>query len=59
MASNWIQRIGMKKGSLHKDLNVPLDKKIPKKKLDKAAKSSNPTLKKRAVLAKTLEKLNK
>lgn len=59
MAGNWIQKIGMKKGALHKDLNVPQDKKIPQKKLDKALKSSNTTLKKRAVLAKTLEKLHK
>lgn len=39
------------KGKLHKALGVPADKKIPEAKLAKAAKSSNPVLKKRAVFA--------
>jgi hypothetical protein len=55
----WIQGMHMKKGALHRELKVPEDKKIPKSKLDKAAKSNNPTLAKRANLAKTLSGLRK
>lgn len=54
---NFIQEMHMKKGALHKSLHVPQGEKIPAKKLNKAAHSSNPTLRKRAVLAKTLKKL--
>lgn len=46
----------MKKGALHKELGVPEGKKIPKKKLAKAAKAGG-KLGKRARLAETLEKL--
>jgi hypothetical protein len=56
---NWIQGMDLKKGALRKELGVKAGEKIPKKKLDKAAKSSNPTLKKRAVLAKTFSKMKK
>jgi hypothetical protein len=55
----WIQAMHMKKGALHKELGVPKGKKIPAKKLAKAAKSSNPRLAKRANLAKTLSGLRK
>lgn len=57
----WIQKALPKssKGKLHKELGVPEDKKIPAKKLNKAAKSNNPTLRKRAQLAKTLKGMNK
>lgn len=55
----WIQKIGMKKGALHKELGVKEGKKIPEKKLKKTEKSKNPKLKKRAVLAETLKKLRK
>jgi len=58
-AKKWIQKAIKKKGALHKELGVPEGKKIPAKKLAKAAKSKNPTLKKRAVLAETLKKLKK
>lgn len=44
------------KGKLRAKLDVKGDEDIPAKKLDKAAKSSNPTLKKEAVLAKTFKK---
>jgi prephenate dehydratase len=44
-------------GALHKSLKVPKEKKIPMAKLEKAAHSQNPTLRKRAVLAETLRKL--
>ena len=59
MAKKWIQSIGMKKGALHKELGVPAGKKIPAAKLEKAEHSKNPTLRKRANLAKTLKKLHK
>ena len=61
MAEKWIQKALPKssKGKLHKELGVPEGKKIPKSKLDKAAKSKNPIERKRANLAKTLGKLNK
>ena len=59
MAEKWIQKIGMKKGALHKSLGVPEGEKIPQKKLTKASHSKNPTLRRRAVLAETLKKLRK
>lgn len=55
----WIQKMHMKKGALHRELDVPQGKKIPAKKLKKAEHSKNPTIKKRAVLAETLGKLRK
>lgn len=55
----WIQGMHMKKGALRKELGVKGDKTIPTKKLEKATHSSNPTLKKRAILAKTLKSLKK
>lgn len=57
MAEKWIQGAIKKKGALHKELGVPEGKKIPEKKLEKAAHSKNPTEKKRAILAETLKKL--
>lgn len=59
MANKWIQKAIKHPGALHKDLGVPEGKKIPEKKLNKAAKSSNPTVAKRANLAKTLRGLRK
>jgi len=44
---------------LHKELNVPEGKKIPAKKLAKAAKSKNPKIRKQVALARTLKKINK
>jgi len=55
----WIQGMKMKKGALHKEKGMPEGKKIPEKKLNKAAKSSNPLLAKRAKLAKTLKGFKK
>ena len=60
--NKWIQKALGKpgsKGALHKELNVPVGEKIPKKKLDKAAKSSNPRLRKQVNLARTLRGLRK
>jgi hypothetical protein len=59
MADKWIQGAIKHPGALHKELGIPKGEKIPEKKLDKAAKSSNPTLAKRANLAKTLKGLGK
>lgn len=55
----WIQGAIKHPGALHRELDVPEDKKIPEKKLKKAEHSKNPTLRKRAVLADTLRKLRK
>ena len=29
MVVKWIQKIGLKKGTLHRQLGIPLDKRIP------------------------------
>ena len=58
MAEKWIQGMHMKKGALHKDLDVPQGKKIPEKKLKAAEHSKNPTTRKRAHLAETLKGLS-
>lgn len=42
---------GLKKGALHKEMGISEDKKIPEKKLEKAANSDNETLRKRAQFA--------
>ena len=44
------------RGLLHKNLGVPLGKKIPKSKLNKALKSKNPEIRKRAQFAKNFGK---
>lgn len=46
----------LKKGALHKELDVPEDKNIPVAKIDKATKSNNPLLRKRAQFAKNMRK---
>ena len=56
---NWIAGAIKKPGALHKSLGVPQGEKIPAKKLEKATKSDNPKLAKRANLAKTLKGLRK
>jgi hypothetical protein len=58
MAEKWIQKAIKKKGALHKELGVPEGKKIPKKKLEAAAKKHGKEGK-RARLAETLEKMHK
>lgn len=60
MSTNWIQEAlpPSSKGKLHKKLGVPKGKKIPAKKLDKAAKAKG-VLGKEARLAKTLKGLKK
>lgn len=54
MAKNWIAGAIKKPGALHKDLGVPMGKKIPSKKLARAAKAGG-KLGKRARLAETLK----
>lgn len=56
---NFIQGAIKHPGALHAELGVPKDKKIPKAKIEKAAKSKNPTLARRARFAETLEKMGK
>jgi hypothetical protein len=60
MSDKWIQKALPKssKGKLHKELDVPMGKKIPAKKLAKAAKAGGKEGE-RARLAKTLNKLKK
>lgn len=60
MAEKWIQKATSKnKGKLHRELGVKEGEKIPAKKLAKAEKSKNPTIRKEANLAKTLKGLKK
>lgn len=58
MAEKWIQKAIKKPGALHKQLGVPMDKKIPAGTLAKAAKAPG-KLGQRARLAQTLKKLGK
>ena len=55
----WIKDAIKNPGALRKSLKVPAGEKIPAAKLAAASKSSNPTLAKRANLAKTLRGFNK
>ena len=56
---NWIAGATKNKGALHRSLGVPQGERIPAKKLNAAMKSDNPTIAKRARLAKTLKSFNK
>lgn len=51
----WIAGAIKHPGALHKELGVPEGEKIPAKKLEKAAHSDNPKLRRRAALAETLK----
>lgn len=55
----WIKKAIQSPGALHKSLHIKAGEKIPAKKLAQAMKSKNPTLRKRANLAKTLAKFHK
>ena len=57
--ANWIKGAVRHPGALHRELGVPQGEKIPAKKVEQAAHSSDPTLAKRARLAETLKKLRK
>ncbi len=56
---DWIEGAIKKPGALRKALHVKEGEKIPEKKLEKAEKSKNPTMRKRAQLAQTLSKMRK
>lgn len=58
MAKNWIAGAIKKKGALRKELGVKKGKKIPAKKLAKAAKSKG-KMGQRARLAETLKGFRK
>lgn len=58
-SGNWISGAIKHPGALHEKLHVPEGKKIPKSKINKAAHSKDPTLRREASLAKTLSKLRK
>lgn len=55
----WIQSAIKHPGALRKTLKVKKGEKIPESKLNKAEHSKNPKTRKRAALAKTLNKLRK
>lgn len=55
----FIAKMNLKKGALRKELGAKEGKPIPAKKLAKAAKSSDPLTKKRAVLAENFRKMKK
>lgn len=55
--SKWMQKLKLKSGALRKELGVPAGKKIPAKKLNKAAKAGG-LEGKRANLAKVFKKAN-
>lgn len=57
--NKWIQKAIKHKGALRDSLHVKEGEKIPESKLNKATHSKNPTLVKRANLAKTLRGLRK
>lgn len=58
MSSDFIKSAIKHPGALHRSLGIPEGEKIPAKKIQKAAHSSDPTLARRARLAETLKKLN-
>lgn len=58
MTKKWIQKAIKKPGALHKQLGIPVGKKIPAKKLESAAEKGG-KLGKRARLAETLRKMRK
>jgi len=53
----WIQKAIKHPNALRRSLKTKKGKRIPAKRLTKATKSKNPTLRRRAFLAKTLRKL--
>ena len=58
-SGKWISGAIHHPGALHRQLGVPEGEKIPAAKLEKAAHSENPTLRRRANLAKTLAGFHK
>lgn len=58
-SNHWIKKAIKHPGALHKELKVPMGKKIPEKKLEKAEHSENPKMRKQANLARTLRGIRK
>jgi len=56
---NWIKGAIKHPGALRKSLHVKEGERIPASKLNKAAHSRNPKLRRRAALAKTLRRLGR
>lgn len=56
---SWVQSATANKGGLHRSLGIPAGEKISAKKIIKATHSSNPKIKKEAVLAETLKGFHK
>jgi len=56
---NWIKAAVKHPGALHRELKVKPGEKIPQSKLTKALHSTNPRMKKQAVMARTLSGLRK
>lgn len=56
---NWIKGAIKHPGALRKAMGVKEGKNIPVKKLDKAAHSKSPKMRKRAILARTLSSFHK
>jgi hypothetical protein len=56
--AKWMQSLNIKKGGLHKSLGVPMGQKIPKKKIDVAAKKGG-KIGAQARLAEVFRKANK
>ena len=54
---HWIEHTKIRRGGLHKALNVAAGKKIPASKLAKAKNSDNPRIRKMATLADTFRKM--
>ncbi len=54
MAKKW--NPGGHKGKLHRELGISTSKKIPAKRLAKAVRSKNPTIRRDAIRARTMEK---
>lgn len=59
MPKHWIAGAISHKGALHRALGIPEGRTIPAKKVAAAAKSSDPTLARRARLAQTLKGFRK
>lgn len=58
MTDNWISKMHMKKGALHRQMGVPASKNIPAKRLSAAAGKGG-KLGVRARLAQTLKGLHR
>lgn len=55
----WMKGAVKRPGALHRNLRIPMDKKIPSRVLEKATHSKSPTIRKEAVLAKTFKNARK